>query len=62
MNTKKYSSEIPTKKRESILDRLWDSGPTARHTDAHSKTLTSNLATYELQCKFITNLFVCRQT
>jgi len=46
----KYStSEITGNKRESILDRLWDSGPTARHTDAHSKTLTSNLATYELQ-------------
>lgn len=44
--SQKYSTDA---KKESFLDKLWDYKPTPTPTDAHSKTLTSNLATYELQ-------------
>ena len=37
--------------KQSLFQKLWDSSSVSTHTNAHSKTLTSNLATYKLQCK-----------
>ena len=43
-------NDASPEKKQSILDRLWDSDLSFSPRTAHSKTLTANPATYELQC------------
>jgi len=47
-NLRQYSSDESAKK-QSLFQKLMDSTSLSAHKNAHSKTLTSNVATYELQ-------------
>lgn len=42
------SSNVKAGVKESIFEKLWDAAGVSPHTDAHSKTLTANRATYAL--------------
>lgn len=54
-NVRRYSDEP---KKQNFFQKLMDSTSMTAHTDAHSKTLTSNAATYELQCMFLNSSLI----
>ena len=57
--TVRYSSgdAASPQRKDGFFQKLWNLGDTLPHTDAHSKILTATLATYELQCNYISSVY-----